>query len=130
MARFLSREWFDELSATGAEVDEPEPLDEPDLVVQVAVTGAPEGDVRYQVMVRGEQARVVSNEAAFLHAHVEMKSDYATMAGLACGKLSALDALSAGQARVSGDIGALSSKQPSLSGLDLLPAATRASTTF
>ncbi len=130
MARFLSREWFDELSAAGAELAQPALADEPDLIVQVAVTGAPGGDVRYQVMVRGEQARVVSDEAAFLRAQVEMKSDYATMAGVACGKLSALDALSAGQARVSGDIGALSSKQPSLAGLDLLPAAMRANTTF
>ena len=124
MARFLSRAWFDELPGVG---DEP---GEPDLIVEVAVSGTPDGDVRYQVVVRGERAGVVSQEAAFLPAQVEMKSDYATMAGIACGKLSALDALAAGQARVSGDIGALSGNQSSLSGLDLLPSAMRAGTTF
>lgn len=124
MARFLSQEWFDELPAAGDE------RDEPDLIVEVAVSGAPDGDVRYQVMVHGERAMVVSKEAAFRPAQVQMKSDYATMAGIACGKLSTLDVLSAGQARVSGDIGALFAHQAGFSGLDLVPATTRAATTY
>ena len=98
----------------------------PDLIVEVAVSGAPDGDVRYQVVVCGERATVVSEEAAFRPAQVEMKADYATMAAIACGKLSALDVLSAGQARVSGELGALSAHQSNLSDLDLVPAATRA----
>jgi hypothetical protein len=130
VARFLSQEWFDELPALGNEPGRPGQPDQPDVVVEVAVTGAPEGDVRYQVVVRGQRTGVVSREAEFLPAQVEMKSDYATMAGIASGQLSALDALSAGQARVSGDIGVLSSTPSSLSSLDLVPAATRASTTF
>jgi hypothetical protein len=124
VARFLSQAWFDELPAVGDE------RDEPDLIVEVAVSGAPDGDVRYQVVVRGERAMVVSQQAAFRPAHVEMMSDYPTMVGIACGKLSALDVLSSGQARVSGDIRALSAKQSSWSGLDLLPAATRTTTTY
>ena len=56
MARFLSQEWFEELPA---EEDE---RDEPDLIVEVAVSGAPGGDVRYQVVVRGERATVVARE--------------------------------------------------------------------
>jgi putative sterol carrier protein len=124
VARFLSQEWFDQLPAVGDESGEP------DLIVEVAVSGTPDGDVRYQVVVRGERATVVSQEAAFVPAQVRMKSDYATMADLACGKLSALDVLSAGQARVSGDIGALSAKQSAVSALDLVPPATRAATTY
>jgi hypothetical protein len=124
VARFLSQEWFDELPAVGDESGDP------DLIVEVAVSGTPDGDVRYQVVVRGERATVVSQEAAFMPAQVRMKSDYATMAGLACGKLSALDVLSAGQARVSGDVGALSANQSGVSGLDLVPPATRATTTY
>ncbi len=92
MARFLSQEWFEELPA---EEDE---RDEPDLIVEVAVSGAPGGDVRYQVVVRGERATVVAREGAFRPAQVQMKSDYATMAGIACGKLSTIDVLSAGRA--------------------------------
>ena len=124
MARFLSQEWFEELPA---EEDE---RDEPDLIVEVAVSGAPGGDVRYQVVVRGERATVVAQEGAFRPAQVQMKSDYATMAGIACGKLSTIDVLSAGLARVSGDIGALSGQQSSFSALDLVPAATRTATTY
>jgi hypothetical protein len=120
----LSQEWFDELPAVGDESGEP------DLIVEVAVSGTPDGDVRYQVVVRGERATVVSQQAAFTPAQVSMKSDYATMAGLACGKLSALDVLSAGQARVSGDVGALSANQSGVSGLDLVPPAIRATTTY
>jgi hypothetical protein len=141
MARFLTREWFNELPAAGVAVDEraqpdlviegPDLVVEvPDLVIEVAVSGAPDGDVRYQVVVWGERATVVSDEAAFRPAQVEMKTDYATMAGIACGKLSALDVLSAGQARVSGDLGELSAHQSSFSDLDLVPAATRATTTY
>ena len=127
MARFLSQEWFDELPAEEAEEDE---RDEPDLIVEVAVSGAPGGDVRYQVVVRGERATVVAREGAFRPAQVQMKSDYATMTAIACGKLSTIDVLSAGQARVSGDIGALSGQQASFSALDLVPAATRSATTY
>jgi hypothetical protein len=141
MARFLTQEWFNELPAAGTAVDEvgqpgsvvevPDPIVEvPDLVIEMAVSGDPGGDVRYQVVVCGERATVVSEEAAFRPAQVKMKADYATMAGIACGKLSALDVLSAGQARVSGDLGALSAHQSSLSDLDLVPAATRATTTY
>jgi putative sterol carrier protein len=124
VARFLSQEWFDELPAA---IDD---RDEPDLIVEVAVSGTPEGDVRYQVVVRGERAGVVCREAEFRPAQVEMKSDYATMAGLASGQLSPLDALSAGQARISGDVGALSSRQSTFLALDMVPATTRATTTF
>jgi putative sterol carrier protein len=124
VAHFLSQEWFDELPAAGNE------RGKPDLIVEVAVSGAPQGDVRYQVVVRGEHAAVVYREEGFRPAQVEMKSDYATMAGIASGRLSPLDALSAGQARVSGDIAALSSRQSTLLGLDMVPATTRAGTTF
>jgi hypothetical protein len=124
VARFLSQEWFDELPA---EQDE---RDEPVLIVEVAVSEAPGGDVRYQVVLRGERATIVAEEGAFRPAQVQMKSDYATMAGIACGKLSAIDVLSAGRARVSGDIGALSGQQSTFSTLDLVPAATRATTTY
>ena len=134
MARFLTREWFNELPPAGAavaELGQPDSVVEaPDLIVEVAVSGAPDGDVRYQVVVCGERATVVSEEAAFGPAQVEMKADYATMAAIACGKLSALDVLSAGKARISGDLGVLSAHQSSLSDLDLVPAARRATTTY
>jgi SCP-2 sterol transfer family len=128
VARFLSTEWFDELDVTSGRLRGD--LGPPDLVVDVVVSGAPEGEVRYQLVVDGERARIVSHEDVFRSAQVELSSDYATMAGIASGNLSALSALSAGRARLSGDIGALSSAQPAFGGVDLLPPPVRAGTTF
>jgi SCP-2 sterol transfer family len=128
MARFLSPEWFGEL---GADADGA--IDNaagPALVVQISVTGAPEGEVRYQVVVEGTRPRVLPPGAVFRPAQVELSSDYATMAGIAEGNLSAIDALSLGRARVSGDTAALSTDGPALAGLDLVPPAVRARTTF
>ncbi len=167
MARFLSREWFGELreaergerdgegAARAEEADkgagaagvlrtdvggpggEGSAGAEEPLVIEVLVTGipegatgAPEGEVRYQVMVEGTRARTLSPEAASVTARVKFSGDYATMAGIASGTLSALDALSAGRARVAGDISALSARSARLAGLDLLPSQVRASTEF
>lgn len=88
------------------------------------------GDVRYQVVVEGARARVLPPGAAFRPAQVELSSDYATMAGIASGQMSAIDALSLGRARVSGDTAALSGERSGLAGIDLVPPALRATTTF
>ena len=135
VARFLSAEWFDELEAAGvhdgAGAPRPEPGQPPaaPLVIEISVTGAPQGEVRYQVVVEGAQARVLPPGTTFRSAQVALSSDYATMAGIASGELSAIDALSYGRARVSGDTTALSA-QPFVAGLDLMPVVVRARTTY
>ena len=149
MARFLSDAWFDELSV-GAErlAGQPDSADDagtehsttaeqvaadgraPELVVEVIASGAPEGEVRYQLVMELDGPRLVSRRVDFRPAHVELRAGYATLAGIASGELSAIDALSAGLARVSGNIAALSVNQSGIGGLDLLPPAVRATTTF
>jgi hypothetical protein len=149
MARFLSDAWFAELSvgaerpagqhdsaghaATGhstaggeAAADGPTPQ----LVVEVIASGAPEGEVRYQIVMELDGPKLVSRREDFRPAHVELRAGYATLAGIASGKLSAIDALSGGLARVSGNIAALSADQSGIGGLDLLPPTVRATTTF
>jgi hypothetical protein len=126
MARFLSDAWFDELS--GGQV--PTGSRASDLVVEVIASGAPEGEVRYQLVMELDGARLVSRREDFRHPQVELRAGYATLAGIAAGELSAIDALSAGLARVSGNIAALSVNQSGIGGLDLLPPAVRATTTF
>lgn len=126
MARFLSPEWFGELSGRGPDGGS----SPPDLVVEIVVSGTPDGEVRYQVMVCSARARVLPPGTAFWPAQVELHSDYATMAGIASGRLSAQDALSAGRARVSGDTAALPAHLPGMAGLDLMAPEARASTTF
>jgi len=132
MAQFLSLEWFEEVEHALANSERAGGVlgADPALVVEISVTGAPQGDVRYQVVVEGERARVVPPGAEFKPAQVELRSDYASMAGIASGRLSAIEALSLGRARVAGDTAALASDGWRLTGLDLLPAAVREQTTF
>ncbi len=149
MARFLSDAWFDELSVgaerlagqhdnagqagTGRSTSaEQVAADGPaaELVVEVIASGAPEGEVRYQIVMELDGPRLVSRRVDFRPANVELRAGYATLAGIASGELSAIDALSAGLARVSGNIAALSANQSGIGELDLLPPAVRATTTF
>jgi hypothetical protein len=141
VARFLSPEWFDELAASSlasphgparatAAGDDGDNPREQGQVVEIVVAEAPEGEVRYQVVVEGTRVLVLSPRAVPRAAQVRLSSDYATMAAIASGELSALEALSAGRARVSGDISTLSGHPSRLAGLDLLPPPMRANTTF
>lgn len=124
MARFLSSEWFAQLREAGAGA----PQGRPQLVVDVVVTGSPEGEVRYQLVVEGARASAVAPGGAAWPAQLRLVSDYATMAEVASGRISAFDALAAGRAKISGDTSLLSSVE--LAGLDILPPALRAATTF
>ena len=145
MARFLSREWFDELQVPGDDEGRPGgaglapagtmpagtmPAGPGDLVVDVVVRGAPGGEVRYQLVVDGGRPMILSHGADFRAAQVKLSGDYATMATIASGKASALEVLSGGDVRLSGDIALLSSGQLALGALDLLPPSVRATTTF
>lgn len=137
MACFLSPEWFEELRASelraGPVGPEPAPSGPPDLVVGVAVTSAPHapgGLVSYQVAVKGPNAVVLSGPDAWRAAHVVLSADYATMAGIASGQISALDAMSSGRARITGNTADLSAHQAVLEALDLVPPPVRASTSF
>jgi len=134
MAQFLSLEWFEEVDRAAANSERAGSAGElgagPALVVEISVTGAPQGDVRYQVVVEGERAWVVPPGAEFKPPQVELRSDYATMTGIAAGRLSVIEALSLGRARVSGYTAALAGDGWFLTGLDLLPAVVRARTTF
>lgn len=137
VARFLSPEWFAELRAgelgAGPLEGVPDAAAAPDLVVGVAVTSVPwaaAGVVRYQVAVTGPKAVVLAGPDACRTPQVVLSADYPTMAGIASGRISALDAMSSGRARITGNTAALSSHQAVLGSLDLVPALVRASTSF
>jgi hypothetical protein len=148
MARFLSDAWFAEVSlgagrraeaqgnggnagaGDSAPGESAAPSQVPELVVEVIASGAPEGEVRYQLVMELDGPRLVWRKEDFRASHVELRAGYGTLAGIASGELSAIDALSAGLARVSGNIAALSVNQSGIGGLDLVPAAVRATTTF
>jgi hypothetical protein len=132
VARFLSAEWFGMLEAAGGQAEAPE---RPDLVIEISVADGPEGEVRYEVVVDGEHLVVLPPGAGGrvpldAAARVQFHSDYPTMAGIASGRLSAVDALAQGLARVGGDIAALSSARAALGRAELVPGSVRASTSF
>jgi hypothetical protein len=143
VARFLSAEWFDEVcsasvdggrAALGGQREQaagmPGPAAvRPGLVIELVVTGMPEGSSRHQVAL-GAGPRVMPPSAPPGPAQVRFISDYATVSAIAAGELSTYDALLAGRARVAGSTAVLAAHQSQLAGLDLVPAAARAATTF
>ncbi len=128
MVRFLSPEWFEQLEAAQA-VGTPTSLPG-QLVLEVLVRDAPEGEVRYQVVVYDGSAVVLGPPRALLTAQVRLESDYATLSGIASGSLTPVDALSSGRARFSGDAAALNGGGRRLGTFDLLPPAVRSGTSF
>ena len=129
MARFLSPEWFAELAAQGAGPAATASR-RPDLVVEIAVAGLAEGELRYHLVVEGGQVRAVVPGKGAWPPKLRLATDYSTAAGIASGQMSAAGALASGRAKVSGDTSALYTLAGHLSGLDLLPPALRAATTF
>jgi hypothetical protein len=124
VARFLSPEWFAALAELCGEPG----ASQPDLVVEVAVSGAPEGEVRYYLVVEGERARAVRSTT--WPAQVRISAGYNTLCAIASGRLPALEALASGLAKFSGSTSAISSLAQAVAGADLLPPALRASTTY
>jgi len=130
VARFLSPEWFAQLSRL--QPSTPPALEAPELVIEVLVTGAPddpEATVAYQVALQGNDVRALPPRPR-PPPQLRFTTAYATAAGIASGQLSAYDALLGGRTRVSGEAALLVSRQPMLAGRDLVPAPLRASTTF
>jgi putative sterol carrier protein len=119
----LSERWFNDVAAAA-----PAPADTPDVVLQQIVTDSPDGEVRYQVIVAEGRAALTPGQT--LKADATFTVDYATATAIARGELTTQAALLAGQIHVAGDMATLSSRQEGLSGLDPVPPAVRAATTF
>ncbi len=122
MSRFLSAEWFDDVCREQAEPRLP-----PTLTLQQVVTGAPWGEIRYQVLVGESGARI--EPGASDHPDVTFTSDYSTASAIARGRLSVQAALSCGRIRIGGDTTRLMVNHPLL-GVDPVPAVVRAATTW
>jgi putative sterol carrier protein len=122
VARFLSEAWFDDVAAMA-------PIgDRTSLTLQQVVTDAPEGEVRYYVRVSEGRAAIYVGEAS--QPDATFTEDYATAAAVARGELSVQAALLAGRIRVGGNMTTLSRYQEDLAGMDPIPAAVRAATSF
>jgi SCP-2 sterol transfer family len=135
MARFLSAAWFNEIesagAAGGAGTDgNQDPAER--LVMEQVVTGTPDGEVSYLVVVEGKRARVVrpSSGATLTEADLTITCDWPTATAIAQGHLSTQRALMQGRLRVRGSPAALLQRGAQLAGLDPIPAAIRKNTTY
>jgi putative sterol carrier protein len=98
------------------------------LTLQQVVTDTPDGEVRYHVRVSQGAAWVRPGQAE--RPDVTFWEDYATASSVARGELSVHAALFEGRVRVAGNMAVLSAHQDELSGIDAVPAAVRATTTY
>jgi hypothetical protein len=131
MARFLSADWFDEIesaSTPGAGNTEPDER----LVMEQVVTGTPDGEVSYLVVVEGRRAHVVrpSPGDAPTEAELTITCDWPTATAIAQGRLSTQRALMQGRLRVRGSPTAMLRRGAQLAGVDPIPAAIRKNTTY
>jgi alkyl sulfatase BDS1-like metallo-beta-lactamase superfamily hydrolase len=126
VAEYLSAEWFQHIREAGRPAGPGQGA--PDIVLRQVVTGAPEGDVSYQIEIRAGQASLVAGASG--DAEMTFTSDYPTAVAIARGQLSTQAALLEGRIRVSGNPVALSAHQDAFGHLDPLPDWLRAETTY
>jgi len=128
MARFLSPEWFEEVKRATppgeGQADGADPL-----VLQQVVTGTPEGEVRYVVIVA--RSRVPRIEAAGgAEPDLTITVDWPTACAVAQGAVSTQQALMEGRLRVRGNLSLLAGRLTELNGIDPVPAEVRRTTTY
>jgi hypothetical protein len=125
VVRFLSDAWFEEVDAAAGHAP---PSDTPIAVLQQIVTGGPDGEVRYHVIVAGGRAVLIPGSADDPDA--TFTEDFATAAAIARGELTTQAALLAGHILVAGNMATLSARQDDLAGLDPVPTTVREMTTY
>lgn len=125
MVQFLSPEWFERVEA--ATDDLPSAESEDRLVLGQVVTGTPDGEVHYRVLLAHGKAWILRGEGR--DAHVTFTTSYPTAAAIASGELSPQVALSGGQIRVGGNT-ALLARRGESTAVCALPDAVRRETTY
>lgn len=106
MARFLSREWMEDVNAAGG--DCPGLLAAEggnEVTIRQVVTGCPDGDVVYTLRVGGGRLVVSPDDSDA--PTVTITEDLATAVALGRGELGVDEAVMAGRVRVTGDMEAL-----------------------
>lgn len=129
MAAYLSPAWFDALNQV-ARTDERVRAATAGarIVLQQVVTGGAAGEVRYWVRVDDGSVEVGAGQADEPTATITQS--HATAVAVSRGELAVEDAILAGRARLSGDIGSLARHQAALQGVAAALGAARLDTTY
>jgi putative sterol carrier protein len=127
--RYLTPEWLD-AAQRAVEADDTLAKATTDvrISVQQVVTGGPDGDTAYQVVIDDGTVRVVKGEAA--DATVTFVQDWQTASAIGRGELSAQGAFMSGRIRVRGDLPKLVECADVFSEVDDVFAGLRAQTTY
>ena len=132
MVRFLSEEWFAAVSEQTSETrtgrGDGQAADP--LVLEQVVTGSPDGNVRYFVIIENGAARISTTSSPVDNADVTITCAWETATAIAKGELSSQTALMQGKLRVRGNLSKLSGRAGDLAGLDPVPEPVRKTTTF
>jgi putative sterol carrier protein len=127
VARYLSPEWFDEMSAAAAQFQPESPRDASVSLRQV-ISGTPFGDVNYVMTI--EPTTVSISRDSDVNADVTFSQDYETASQLHRGELTTHDAFFQGRVRVGGHLNTLLDNADLLQGIAPAFASVRASTTY
>ena len=119
MARYLSQQWFDEMNASITAGDSKEPTH---LVLQQVITGGPDGDVAYTMVIEDGSVRIEPGQHP--GADVTITEDYQTAAAVHRGEVTLQDAFMTGRVKVSGNIASLIANQAALSSIQVAPSGT------
>lgn len=129
MPDFLSIEWIAGLDAAAkADAQLRDAGRDVRIVLQQTVTGAPVGDVTFQVVVDHGDVQVELGET--VEPDVVFTQDYATARAIATSELSAQAAFMLGKLRIGGTVAKLIEHRAVFDGLDDLFAEVRAATTY
>ncbi len=127
--RYLSPEWFAAVQAAADRRGVGAPgVTGSAVTVQQVVTGGPDGDVTYHVVLSDGRVHVGSGEAP--DPTVTFSQDYETAAAVAKGELSAQGAFMVGRIRVRGDLRVIVSNQDVLAGVEDVFADVRTQTQY
>ena len=129
MATYLSPEWIEELhQALSADASVRRATADVALTVQQIVTGGPDGDVSWHVVV--DHGTVAVRPGITDDADVTFRQDRDTARKVAGGELSAQAAFMVGLLTVTGDVGKLIEHQGAFAGIDDATDAVRARATL
>ena len=128
MAPYLSPEWIDELHrALSADAAVRQATADVAITVQQVVTGGPDGDVAWHVVV--DHGTVAVRPGVLDDADVTFRQNHETAVQVAAGELSAQAAFMVGLLTVTGDVAKLIAHQAAFTGIDVATDAVRARAT-
>jgi putative sterol carrier protein len=127
--RYLSDEWVEEFD----HVAEADPTLQAaskgvSVTVQHVISGGPEGERAYHVVVDDGRVRIRPGQLAA--PTLTFRGDYATSAAIARGELSAQGAFGSGQLRVGGDLSVLIEQQAVFASFDAATESLRGRTEY